>query len=156
MALGSVGHIAAATVATIVARDMSGDTAWSGAPGATVVLGAAAGSVVLSQVMVRRGRRMGLAAGYGVGVLGALVATFAVIAASLPLLLVGTVLIGFGNASNQLSRYVAADLYPTERRAAALGTVVWGATVGAVVGPNLAAPAAEFAASFGMPDLASA
>ncbi|MGK2851626.1 MAG: MFS transporter [Candidatus Limnocylindrales bacterium] len=156
VALGSVGHIAAATVATIVARDMSGDTAWSGAPGATVVLGAAAGSVVLSQVMVRRGRRMGLAAGYGVGVLGALVATFAVIAASLPLLLVGTVLIGFGNASNQLSRYVAADLYPTERRAAALGTVVWGATVGAVVGPNLAAPAAEFAASFGMPDLAGA
>lgn len=156
MALGSTGHIAAVTVATIVARDISGDTAWSGAPGATVVLGAAAGAVVLSQVMVRRGRRAGLAAGYGIGVIGAFVATLSVVIASLPILLVGTLLIGFGNASNQLSRYVAADLYPSDRRASALGTVVWGATVGAVIGPNLAAPAATFAASLGLPGLAGA
>ncbi len=80
----------------------------------------------------------------------------AVVAASLPLLLVGTFLIGFGNSSNQLSRYVAADLYPVDRRASALGTVVWGATVGAVIGPNLAAPAASLAASLGLPDLAGA
>lgn len=156
VALGSIGHIAAVTVATIVARDISGDTSWSGAPGATIVLGAAAGSVILSQLMVRRGRRSGLAAGYAIGVVGAFVATLAVIAASLPLLLAGTLLIGFGNASNQLSRYVAADLYPAERRAAALGTVVWGATLGAVLGPNLAAPAASVAASLGLPDLAGA
>ena len=156
VALGSTGYIAAVTVATIVARDISGDTAWSGAPGATEVLGAAAGAVVLSQVMVRRGRRTGLAAGYGIGVVGAFVATLAVVVASLPILLVGTLLIGFGNASNQLSRYVAADLYPSDRRASALGTVVWGATVGAVIGPNLAAPAATFAASLGLPGLAGA
>lgn len=156
VALGSVGYIAAVTVATIVARDIAGDATWSGAPGATVVLGAAVGAVVLSQVMVRRGRRAGLAAGYGIGVVGALVATVAVVAASLPLLLAGTVLIGFGNASNQLSRYVAADLFPPDRRAGALGTVVWGATVGAIVGPNLAAPAARLAATFGLPDLAGA
>ena len=156
VALGSTGHIAAVTVATIVARDISGDTAWSGAPGATVVLGAALGAIVLSQVMVRSGRRTGLAAGYGIGVVGAFVATLAVVVASLPILLVGTLLIGFGNASNQLSRYVAADLYPPDRRASALGTVVWGATVGAVIGPNLAAPAATFAASLGLPGLAGA
>ncbi len=156
VALGSTGYIAAVTVATIVARDISGDTAWSGAPGATVVLGAAVGAVVLSQVMVRRGRRTGLAAGYGIGVIGAFVATLAVVVASLPILLVGTLFIGFGNASNQLSRYVAADLYPSDRRASALGTVVWGATVGAVIGPNLAAPAATFAASLGLPGLAGA
>jgi len=156
VALGSTGYIAAVTVATIVARDISGDTAWSGAPGATVVLGAALGAIVLSQVMVRSGRRTGLAAGYGIGVVGAFVATLAVVVASLPILLVGTLLIGFGNASNQLSRYVAADLYPSDRRASALGTVVWGATVGAVIGPNLAAPAATFAASLGLPGLAGA
>ncbi len=68
----------------------------------------------------------------------------------------GTVLIGFGNASNQLSRYVAADLYPPARRASALGTVVWGATVGAIVGPNLAAPASAFAESIGLPPLSGA
>ena len=49
VALGSTGHIAAVTVATIVATQIAGGTtAWSGAPGATVVLGAAAGAVGLS------------------------------------------------------------------------------------------------------------
>jgi MFS family permease len=123
---------------------------------AAVVLGAALGAVLLSQVMVRAGRRAGLATGYAVGVGGAFIATAAVVAASLPLLLVGTVMIGFGNASNQLSRYVAADLFPAARRASALGIVVWGATVGAIVGPNLAAPAAALAAGLGLPHLAGA
>ena len=156
VALGSTGHIAAATVSSIAAQHIAGSTAWSGVPGAAVVLGAALGAVVLSQGMVRSGRRIGLAAGYAVGVGGAFVATVAVVAASLPLLLVGTVLIGFGNASNQLSRYVAADLYPADRRASAIGIVVWGATIGAVIGPNLAAPAGALASAVGLPVLAGA
>ncbi len=156
VALGSTGHIAAATVATIAAQHIAGSTAWSGAPGATVVLGAAVGAVLLAQLMVRTGRRVGLATGYAVGVVGAFVSTLAVVATSLPLLLFGTFLIGFGNASNQLSRYVAADLYPGPRRASALGLVVWGTTVGAVIGPNLAAPAGEFATAVGLPALAGA
>jgi MFS family permease len=157
VALGSTGHIAAVTVATIVAAHIAGGTtAWSGAPSATVVLGAAAGSIVLSWVMVRRGRRFGLAAGYVVSVLGALVATAAIVTSSIPVLLVGTVLIGFGNASNQLSRYTAADLVAPDRRASALSLVVWGATVGAVVGPNLVAPAGQVALGLGLPELAGA
>jgi MFS family permease len=104
VALGSTGHIAAVTVATIVARDLSGSAEWSGAPAATVVLGAALGALVLSQVMVRRGRRTGVTTGYVVSVAGALMATAAILLTSLPLLLVGTFFIGFGNASNQLSR----------------------------------------------------
>ena len=155
VALGSTGHIAAVTVATIVATHIAGGTtALSGAPTATVVLGAAAGATSLSWLMVRRGRRIGLAAGYAVSVLGALVATIAVITSSLPVLLVGTVLIGFGNASNQLSRYVAADLATPDRRASAIGLVVWGATIGAVAGPNLAAPAGRVALALGLPELA--
>ena len=116
VALGSTGHIAAVTVATIVATHIAGGTtAWSGAPSATVVLGAAAGASALSWLMVRRGRRIGLATGYVVSVLGAIVATVAIVAMSLPMLLAGTVLIGFGNASNQLSRYVSADLASPDR-----------------------------------------
>ena len=53
VALGSTGHIAAVTVATIVAQQLAGTTAWSGAPGAAVVIGAAIGAVILSQLMVR-------------------------------------------------------------------------------------------------------
>ena len=156
VALGSTGHIAAWTVSTIAAQKITGSTALSGAPGAAAVLGAAIGAVGLSQLMVRRGRRVGLATGYGIGLAGAFVATTAIVVGSMAMLLVGTVLIGFGNASNQLSRYVAADLYPPARRASALGLVVWGATVGAIIGPNLAAPAASVASALGLPDLAGA
>lgn len=156
VALGSTGHIAASTVATLVAKEISGSTAWSGAPVATVVLGAALGSFAIAAIMVRHGRRLGLAFGYAVGLLGAFLAAAAILAMSMPLLLVGTTMIGFGNSSNQLSRYVAADLYPVARRASAIGIVVWGATVGAIVGPNLVAPAAEWVSSFGLPDLTGA
>ena len=156
VALGSTGHIAAVTVATIVAKDLAGTTIWSGAPGATVVVGAALGSTLLSRLMVARGRRAGLSTGYVVGLVGAIVATFAVLERSLPLLLAGTVLIGFGNSSNQLSRYVAADLFPGARRASAIGLVVWGATFGAVVGPNLIAWAGSLGEEIGLPPLAGA
>jgi MFS family permease len=154
VALGSTGHIAAVTVATIVAAHIAGGMkALSGAPSATVVLGAAAGAVALSWLMVRRGRRFGLAAGYAISVLGALVATAAVIVLSLPILLLGMLLIGFGNSANQLSRYVAADLAPPDRRASAIGVVVWGATIGAVAGPILVAPAGKVALALGLPEL---
>jgi MFS family permease len=156
VALGSTGHIAAATVAAIVAKDLAGTTIWSGAPGAAVVLGAAVGATFLSRLMVGRGRRAGLALGYGIGVAGAGVATVAVIGRSLPLLLLGMILIGFGNSSNQLSRYVAADLFPVARRASAIGLVVWGATFGAVLGPNLIGWAGEIGERIGLPALAGA
>ncbi len=88
------------------------------------------------------------------GVIGALVATAAVVTRSFPLLLFGTVLIGFGNASNQLSRYTAADMVPPERRASAIGLVVWAATIGSVVGPWLVPIASDMARSVGLPPLA--
>jgi MFS family permease len=153
VALGSTGHIAAVTVSTIVAQDLAGTSALSGAPGAAVVAGAALGATLLSRLMVRRGRRTGLAAGYVVGVGGAVLATVAIVARSMPLLLLGTLLVGFGNASNQLSRYAAADMFPAHRRASALGTVVWAGTIGAVLGPNLVGPSGTVAGWLGLPRL---
>ena len=110
--------------------------------------------MLLSALMARRGRRVGLVTGYSVGVIGALLATAAVITRSFPLLLVGTVLIGFGNASNQLSRYTAADMAPPARRASAIGLVVWAATIGSVVGPWLVPIASGMASDAGLPPLA--
>jgi MFS family permease len=156
VALGSTGHIAAVTVATIVAKDLAGTTVWAGAPSAAVVLGAAIGATVLSRLMASRGRRGGLVAGYLIAVLGALVATTAIGNHSLPLFMLGILFIGFGNSANLLSRYAAADLYPIARRASALGLVVWGATFGAVLGPNLVGWAGEVSEGLGLPALAGA
>src|SRR4029453_18167451 len=69
--LGSTRHIAAVTVSAIVAQHLGGSAVWAGVPGAAVVLGAAAGAVILANLMVRRGRRFGLSLGYVIGVVGA-------------------------------------------------------------------------------------
>ncbi|HSO29994.1 MAG TPA: MFS transporter, partial [Candidatus Sulfomarinibacteraceae bacterium] len=153
---GSIGHIAAVTIATIAAAELAGSTALAGAPGAFVVGGAALGSALIGWLASRRGRREALVTGYGLGVVGAIVATGAVIVTSFPLLLVGTFFIGFGNSSNQASRYAAADLVASERRATAISTAVWAATVGAVVGPNLVPVAGGMMKSIGLPETAGA
>lgn len=156
VALGSTGHVAAFTVAAIAAQELAGSSAWAGIPGAAAVLGTAAGAPALSALMVRTGRRTGLVTGYAIGVAGALLAVLALIWHAFPLLLLATVLIGVANSAGNLSRYVAADLVPAARRASTLALVVWGATVGAVVGPGLVAGAGSFAEGIGLPRLAGA
>lgn len=154
VALGSTGHLAAVTVASIVGQDLLGSAALAGAPGAAVVFGAAVGAIALSAIMARRGRRSGLTLGYVVAVLGAVIATLAVVLRSFPLLIVGTFIIGFGNSSNNLSRYAAADLVAPGRRAVAIGLVVWGSTVGGIVGPSLVPLGQDIAPVLGLPALA--
>ncbi len=153
-ALGSVGHIAAVTVVAIAARELLDDASLAGASTTTIIIGSALGASLLSWLMVRRGRRAGLSLGLAIAVLGGLIATWSVIAGSFPLLLLGTLLFGFGNSSMQLSRYAAADMAPARRRAWVIGLVVWGATVGAIVGPNIVPLAASAAESLGVAELA--
>ncbi|MEO8273754.1 MAG: MFS transporter, partial [Chloroflexota bacterium] len=154
VAFGSTGHIAAVTVAAIVGQDLLGSATFAGLPGATVVLGSAAGAILLSGIMAKRGRRLGLTVGYVLAVLGALIATLAIVTRSFPILVVGTFLIGFGSSSNNLSRYAAADLVPAKRRPVAIGLVVWASTIGGVVGPWLVPLARDFAVNLNLPPLA--
>jgi len=95
-------------------------------------------------------------AGLGAGVLGGVVVFASVLSESIPLLLLGSAFTGFANAAGNLGRYIAADMAPPARRASAIGLVVWGTTVGAVIGPNLTAPAGAVAVELGLPELAGA
>ena len=156
VALGSTGHIAAVTVATIVAQDLTGNTGLSGLPGATVVIGAAAGSTLLSALMARRGRRRGLVVGYLVGVLGALVATAAVV---FPVLSAAAA----GHGAHRLRQHRQPSLALCRRGHGARLEAGdrhrdggRGSTVGAVVGPNLVAWAGGLATAVGLPVLAGA
>lgn len=153
-ALTSIGYIAFFTVAAIAAPEMTGSPGSSGLPSAAAVAGTAAAAALLSAVMARGGRRLGIVLGIAVGLGGAVAAVVAVLTSSFLLLMVGSLTIGFGNAAMQLSRYAAADLYPPARRAGALGIVVWGATIGAVVGPNLIDPIGSLAEARGFSPLA--
>lgn len=152
-AIGSTAYIASFAAATLAAREITGDAQLAGLPSALGTIGTAAAIGLLSALMARRGRRPGLLAGYLVAITGALASLAAVAFASFPLLLAGSIAIGFGNASLQLSRYAAADLAAPERRASVVGTVIWGSTAGAILGPNLLEPAGSIATAVGRPVL---
>ena len=155
-ALGSTGYIAAVTVGTLVAAELQGDATLGGVPTAAATLGTATAASLLSGLMLGVGRRAGILGGLVLGMVGASIALAAVLVGSLALLLVGSALAGFANGVGNLGRYVAGDLVPPERRASSIGIVVWGATVGAVSGPNLVAPAGALADGIGLPPLAGA
>jgi MFS family permease len=155
-ALGSTGYIAAVTAGTLVAAEMAGSASAGGLPTTTTILGTAAAASLLSLIMARFGRRPGMLVGIAIGVLGGAIALAAVLAGSILLFLLGCVLVGSANGAAQLGRYIAGDLAVPERRAATIGTVVWGSTIGAVAGPNLIAPAGVVADSIGLPPLAGA
>jgi len=153
-ALASIAYIAAWTVAALAAPQITGFSGSSGWPSATAVAGTALAATLLSSVMARRGRRAGIVLGISIAVVGSALAVVAVVGGSILLLLFALAAVGFGNAAMNLSRYAAADLYPPQRRASALGVVVWGGTIGAVLGPNLIGPAGALAPSLGLSALA--
>lgn len=155
-ALGSTGYIAAVTVGTLVAAELSGGAALGGMPTAVTTIGSASAASLLALAMLHLGRRGGILLGLFVGAIGGGVVLASVLFGSILLLLVGSALTGFANAAGNLGRYVAADMVPPERRASAIGLVVWGMAIGTVIGPNLAAPAGAAAAAFGLPELAGA
>jgi MFS family permease len=156
VALGGLGVTVGITVGGLLARDVAGSDAAAGLGQTASVLGAALVAVPLARVSDRRGRRVGLALGYGVAVFGAVVVVGAAAVSSLPLLLAGLFLFGASTSSGLQARYAAADLAEPQHRGRALSLVVWATTVGSVLGPNLAGPGADLGRSLGLPALGGA
>lgn len=152
--LAGVGLAAGITVGALLAEDMLGATGWAGVPAALFTLGSAGAAVAIGALSQAGGRRLGLAAGYGVGALGGAVVVVAASADSAALLLGGLVLYGAGSAANLQARYAGADLAGPERRGRAISTVLVATTLGAVLGPNLVEPTGSLAAAIGIRELA--
>ena len=133
-----VGTATGASVNSIIAAELSGSETVGGLSQTCVVVGSALASLPIAQVAARHGRRRSLVAGYGVAALGALVAAAATVYGSTAVLLLGMTAIGAGGAAGLAARFAATDLAAPAHRARALSLVVWAATVGSVLGPNLA------------------
>ena len=152
-AVGALGITIGIATASLLARDVSGSEGQAGLAQTGQVLGAALAAYWLARLMSRRGRRVGQVTGLLLGSVGAGLAVVAGVVESMPLLLVGALLLGFTSAANAGARYAATDLAPVESRARALSLVVWATTLGAVVGPNLTGPASALADRLGIPEL---
>ncbi|ODT24777.1 MFS transporter [Microbacterium sp. SCN 69-37] len=151
--LGGIAFGATVSLGALLAADLSGNEALSGLATASVTLGAALCAIPLARLAGRRGRRVALTLGNLLALIGIAVVISAAAARSFPLLIVGVVLIGAGNAGNLQSRFAATDLAPAARRGRDLGTVVWATTVGGVLGPLLLTPGEAVGAALRMPPL---
>lgn len=152
-AVGALGITIGIATASLLAKDLSGSEALSGLAQTAQVLGAAVISFLLAAVMARRGRRVGLTTGYLLGAAGGGIAVLSGVVGSMPLLLLGAVLLGAGTSANSAARFAATDLADDSNRARSLSLVVWATTIGAVLGPNLTGPAGAFADAVNIPEL---
>jgi MFS family permease len=85
---------------------------------------------------------------------GSIIVVTAAVRGSIPLLFVGFFLFGGATAASLQARYAAVDLAPAALRGRHLSLIVWATTLGAVVGPSLAAPAGASLDGYGVPTLA--
>jgi len=153
---GSTGFSMSMAVGAIMAAAITGTNTWSGLPVAIGSLGTALASYPLSRLMARFGRRPGLTVGYSLAVAGAALGMVGVVHQSFAVFLAGMALFGTAQTSNLLARYAAADVSPGAQRGRAMGLIVWGSTVGSIIGPMLMAPAIRIGALVGVSSVASA
>ncbi|NDE52879.1 MAG: MFS transporter, partial [Actinobacteria bacterium] len=140
--IGAAALGASVTVGAFVIQDILGaQTPLGGLASATVTMGTAFMSQMLSRVMMKHGRRVGLQSGYVLAATGGVVAAVGVEKLSLVWFIAGLFLFGSGQASNLLARYAATDLALPDERSRAMSRVVFASTFGAVFGPLLVSPA---------------
>lgn len=149
--LGGIAFGATVSLGALLAADISGDDALSGLATASVTLGAALCAIPLARLAARLGRRRALTLGNLFALVGIAVVILAASLRVFPLLLVGIVMIGAGNAGNLQSRFAATDLAAPRHRGRDLSIVVWATTIGGVAGPLLLGPGEVVGEAIGMP-----
>ncbi|KDA05762.1 MFS transporter [Microbacterium sp. CH12i] len=149
--LGGIAFGATVSLGALLAADLSGDDALSGLATASVTLGAALCAIPLARLASRVGRRRALTLGNLFALIGIAVVILAAALRIFPLLLVGILMIGAGNAGNLQSRFAATDLASPKHRGRDLSMVVWATTIGGVSGPLLLGPGEIVGQAIGMP-----
>ncbi|MEO0023717.1 MAG: hypothetical protein RL196_158 [Actinomycetota bacterium] len=151
--LSGFGVGATFSAGAMLAEMISGSAAWSGAASTFSTLGAALWAIPLSRLAVAKGRRVALATGGALAVLGASTIILSAVLNVFLILIVGLVFIGAASAISLQARFSATDLPSLRSPGRDLSLVVWATTLGAVVGPNLIAPGDELGMMLGLPHL---
>ena len=108
--LFSAATIAAFTLTSIVAADLSGQDSLAGVPATVLMLGRAAAAYPIGALMDRAGRRAGLTVGFAAAALGLLLSAFAIDWGSFLFFCAGSVLIGVGRSASEQARFAAAEV----------------------------------------------
>lgn len=147
-ALGGLSQSLAGGAAALLAREVAGSDAAGGLPQALLVVGAGISALGMAGLTRRLGRASALAFGAVAAAVGCMAMAWGGLGDVLGPILVGSLLLGAGNAAVMLSRYAAAELDPGRPATRAMASVLVATSVGAVLGPNLMHPSGVLAGQF--------
>lgn len=148
--ISGVGVTSGIAVGGILAQELTGTSSAGGLAQTFVILGAGAAAIPLSWIARKRGRRLALQIGYSIGALGAITILFGGQTGNIIVVLAGMALYGSATASSLQARFAATEYTHSARAARAMSFVVWGSTIGSVVGPNLTNTANLFGEFLGL------
>ncbi|UJA19006.1 MFS transporter [Thermoleophilia bacterium SCSIO 60948] len=152
--LGGAGLAAGLTTGALLAAEMLGSEDYAGLPIAALTIGAALSAFLVGRLAQSRGRRVGLAAGFAAGALGAVGVVVAAVGDQVVLLFIALAFYGAGTATNLQARYAGTDLAEPDERGRAVSIALVSTTLGAVAGPNLVEPLGALAENLSIPPLA--
>ena len=150
---GGIAVAGSVPAGALLAASMTDSEAFAGLVQTAGVLGAAIFALPLARIALTKGRRPALASGYGLGIMGAILVIVGAVSSQIAIVLFGSLFVGVASAASLQARYAATDLALPQHRARSLSYVVWAATIGAVLGPNLLNFSGSVGLSLGLPRL---
>ena len=141
------------SIGSLLAAHLSGSPAWAGSAATFSTLGAATWAIPLARLAFARGRRVALATGAALAIVGASLVITAAAIQVFPLLLAALFLLGAGSAVGLQARFAATDLPSNRSTGRDLSVVVWATTFGAVIGPNMFGPGEIVGHTLGLPSM---
>jgi MFS family permease len=124
-------------VGSLVGSELAPAAEWATLPLALTICGTAAGIVPATAVMQRLGRKHGLWAFMGLGMIACAMASIALELRSFSLFCLASVLLGTTNSALQQVRFAAMESVAPESGASAASIVMLGGILAAFVGPEL-------------------
>lgn len=122
----------------ILSAELSPDPSWATAPVSMAVVGMALSTVPASLLLRITGRRRGLIAGAGIGIVASLLCAYGIVQSSFLLFCIGSMLFGTSTAFTMQYRFVAAESVARERASQAISYVLLGGLGSALIGPQAA------------------
>jgi MFS family permease len=135
-ALLVMNNVMMIAIGTLAADTIAGNRLLVTLPATAYIVGSAAGSLPMSLLMKRFGRRAGFMLGCGFGMLGGALAALAMSAASFWLLVLAAGVSGVYAGTGGFYRFAAADAAPSGFRSRAISLVLAGGIVGGILGPE--------------------
>ncbi|MDP6348696.1 MAG: MFS transporter [Chloroflexota bacterium] len=145
----SAAMIAVFTVMAIVAADLGGSGRWAGVPILAMFIGRFLASYLMGRLMDLWGRRPSLAGAFLLGFVGAALAVASILNRNFPGFVVAALIFGMARGGAEQMRFIAAEVQMPNRRAWAIGIIVFAGTIGSVFGPWIYQATATAAAATG-------